>query len=74
MEKRWEHLFYSEELMKTLEGKQMNRVKVLMGGVIPPDDVAALKGFAVDAVFTPGTRKGKILESIQSLLTASAGG
>ncbi len=32
------------------------------GGAIPPDDVAALEGFGVGAVFTPGTRKGNILQ------------
>ena len=67
-----EHLFYSEELMQTIKTKQIDNVRVFIGGVIPPDDVGALKGFGVDAVFTPGTRKGTILENIRILLAESS--
>ena len=66
-----EHLFYSEELMKILKNRQIGGMKVFIGGVIPPDDVAALEGLGVDAVFTPGTRKGNILERIHNLLVGS---
>jgi methylmalonyl-CoA mutase cobalamin-binding domain/chain len=42
-------------------------MKVVIGGVIPPDDVAKLKGLGVDTVFTTGTRKDRILDDLQSL-------
>jgi methylmalonyl-CoA mutase C-terminal domain/subunit len=62
-----EHLFYADQLMKEIKRNEMNDVKVVLGGVIPPDDVQELKRLGVHAVFTPGTPKQKILETIESL-------
>jgi methylmalonyl-CoA mutase C-terminal domain/subunit len=62
------HLFYADKLKNELRQKNMEHVKVIIGGVIPPEDVTKLKSFGVDAIFTPGTPKEKILEVIQSLL------
>ncbi len=62
------HLFYADKLSKELRQKNVEHIKVIMGGVIPPDDVMKLKSLGVDAIFTPGTPKEKILEVIQSLL------
>lgn len=64
-----EHLYYTGELIKRLHEKEMGRVKVIIGGVIPPEDVKALRDLGVDAVFTPGTTKQKILDGIESLLS-----
>jgi methylmalonyl-CoA mutase C-terminal domain/subunit len=46
----------------------MGHVKVILGGVIPPDDVRELKTMGVDAVFTPGTPKEEILKAVETLL------
>jgi len=62
-----EHLFYTKQLIKELQQKDMGNVKVIIGGVIPPDDVKELKTIGADAVFTPGTPKQKILDVIKSL-------
>jgi len=62
-----EHLFYADRLMKELRQNGLNDVKVVIGGVIPPDDVKALTTLGVHAVFTPGTPKQKILDGIGSL-------
>ena len=64
-----EHLFYVNELIKELRQHDMSGVKVIIGGVIPPDDVMKLKSFGIDAVFTPGTPKQKVLDVIDSLFT-----
>lgn len=64
-----EHLFYTKQLIKELQQKDMGNVKVIIGGVIPPDDVKELKTIGADAVFTPGTPKQKILDVIESLFT-----
>lgn len=63
------HLFYADKLSKELRQKNMEHVKVIMGGVIPPDDVKKLKALGVEAVFTPGTPKQKILDVIGSLFS-----
>jgi methylmalonyl-CoA mutase C-terminal domain/subunit len=62
-----EHLFYADQLMKELQRNEMGDVKVVLGGVIPPDDVQELKKLGVHAVFTPGTPKQKILDAIDFL-------
>jgi methylmalonyl-CoA mutase C-terminal domain/subunit len=62
-----EHLYYAAELLKELEENGMGHMKVVMGGVIPPDDVEELKKLGVNAVFTPGTTRDKILKDIDNL-------
>jgi methylmalonyl-CoA mutase, C-terminal domain len=62
-----EHLFYARQLVNELKQNEMAGVKIVLGGVIPPDDVRELQGLGVDAVFTPGTPKQKILDTIDSL-------
>jgi methylmalonyl-CoA mutase C-terminal domain/subunit len=62
-----EHLFYANQLMKELQQKDLGHVKVIIGGVIPPNDVKGLEAIGVSAVFTPGTQKQRILSVIESL-------
>jgi methylmalonyl-CoA mutase C-terminal domain/subunit len=62
-----EHLFYANQLIQELQQKDVGDVKVIIGGVVPPDDVKRLKDLGVHAVFTPGTPKQKILDVIESL-------
>jgi methylmalonyl-CoA mutase C-terminal domain/subunit len=62
-----EHLHYAKELIDSLQGKEMGHVKIVLGGVIPPDDVMDLKTLGVDAVFTPGTTRKKILDDVEAL-------
>ncbi len=58
------HLFYSEKLIESLREKGMSNVKVILGGVIPPEDVNRLKAIGVSAVFTPGTQRAAIIDTI----------
>jgi methylmalonyl-CoA mutase C-terminal domain/subunit len=62
-----EHVFYANQLMKELQQRDLGHVKVILGGVIPPDDVKGLEAIGVSAVFTPGTPKQNILDVIESL-------
>jgi len=62
-----EHLFYANQLMKELQQKDLGHVRVIIGGVIPPNDVKGLEAIGVSAVFTPGTQKQRILNVIESL-------
>lgn len=62
-----EHFFYTDKLIKELRQNDIRGAKVFIGGVIPPEDVKELKALGVDAVFTPGTPKQKILDVIGSL-------
>jgi methylmalonyl-CoA mutase C-terminal domain/subunit len=61
------HLFYAEKLIESLREQGMSNVKVILGGVIPPDDVNRLKSIGVSAVFTPGTARAAIIDAIGSV-------
>lgn len=62
-----EHYYYSERLVQRLKEEGMEHVKLILGGVIPPQDVATLKQMGIAEVFTPGTMREKIVNSIKVL-------
>ena len=53
-----------ERIFKLLKEQKMDKVIVIVGGIIPDDDVAHLQELGVKGVFTPGTNMNKIVESI----------
>lgn len=63
-----EHLYYAQRLKDVMRHRNLQSTKLILGGVIPPEDVDALKGLGVDAVFTPGTLRDTIIESLRRLL------
>jgi methylmalonyl-CoA mutase C-terminal domain/subunit len=63
-----EHLFYARKFVRLLDQKQMSNVKLMIGGVIPPDDVEELKTLGVHAIFTPGTRRDTVLNRVASIM------
>ena len=50
------HLSHVPELKAALKNLGRDDILLVVGGVIPPDDVAALKAMGVAAVFPPGTQ------------------
>jgi methylmalonyl-CoA mutase, C-terminal domain len=64
-----EHLFYARRLVKVMNGKQMKKTKLILGGVIPPDDIDELKKLGVACVFTPGTLRDTIIEALHNLFS-----
>ena len=62
-----EHLYYARKLMEVMRAKHLDKVKVMLGGVIPPDDVDALTGLGVSRVFTPGTLRETIIKEVNDL-------
>jgi methylmalonyl-CoA mutase C-terminal domain/subunit len=57
-------------VMQLLREKDMTDVKVVLGGIIPDEDAAALKLDGVAAVFQPGATLDSIVEFIRSAATA----
>jgi methylmalonyl-CoA mutase len=49
------HLTLTPELMAELKARGQGDLMVVLGGVIPPEDVQALKDMGVTCVFGPGT-------------------
>ena len=63
-----EHLFYVRKLTKLMKARNMNKIKLIVGGVIPPEDVDELKRLGVGCVFTPGTMRDTIIETLTDFL------
>ena len=62
-----EHLYYTRKLVSLMKEKDVNDIRLIMGGVIPPEDIEELKRLGVAEIFTPGTLREAIIESINRL-------
>ena len=49
------HNYLFKRVLELLHDKGADDVAVFGGGIIPPDDIAALKAMGVKEIFTPGT-------------------
>jgi len=57
-------------VMDLLREKDMTDVKVIVGGIIPDEDAAALKKMGVAAVFQPGASLEEIVDFIRTSVPA----
>ncbi len=67
------HLGFTPELMAAVAARGEPAPMVVMGGVIPDEDVAALKAMGVDAVFGPGTPIAQAAIAVLERLNARLG-
>jgi len=63
-----EHLFYMRKLTELLKTRQIDNIKLIVGGVIPKEDSDELKRLGVGCVFTPGTMRDTIIETLTDYL------
>ena len=66
------HMAIVPRVMELLAEKQMSDVLVVVGGIIPDEDAAALKKQGVAAVFQPGASLDAIVEFIRGAVVAPA--
>jgi methylmalonyl-CoA mutase, C-terminal domain len=59
------------KLMQFLKEKEMNDVLVTGGGIIPADDMEALKAIGVGNLFPPGTSTATIADYIKEWVTSN---
>ncbi len=62
------HLSICQRLLDRLRQEDLTAVKVVVGGVIPKQDIANLEKMGVSAVFPGGTSFKEIVTSIQSIV------
>jgi len=65
-----EHLFYCRKLLHLLRQSGLEDRKLIVGGVIPPNDVKTLEDMGVSAIFAPGTMRNTIIEKVNELVKA----
>ncbi len=61
------HLPICQKLIKRMQAEKMEDVRIIVGGVVPKDDIPKLKEMGVQGVFPGGTSFDKIVQSIRSL-------
>jgi methylmalonyl-CoA mutase C-terminal domain/subunit len=59
-------------ILELLREKRMDDVRVIVGGIIPDEDAAALKSQGVAAVFQPGASLEGIVDFIRSSVNQTA--
>jgi len=67
------HLTLGPKVVKLLRDKGLNDVLVIMGGVIPPGDIAALKSQGFHEIFTPHSSLKDIADFIREGVYGRAG-
>jgi methylmalonyl-CoA mutase C-terminal domain/subunit len=66
-----EHLYYTRRLIDLMNEKNIDNMKLILGGVIPPEDVEELKRLGIACIFTPGTMRDTIIEALNNLFIGS---
>jgi methylmalonyl-CoA mutase C-terminal domain/subunit len=64
------HMTLVPRVMELLRSQGADDVLVVVGGTIPADDIAELKGSGVAEVYTPGAPTAEIVEFLQSRLAS----
>ena len=66
------HVELCSRVLKLLKEKGLDKVAVIVGGIIPRDDVPVLKEMGVKEAFGPGTDPQRVLEFVQGLAGTEA--
>jgi methylmalonyl-CoA mutase C-terminal domain/subunit len=64
------HLAMMERIAGLLRQNEMDDVLVVLGGIVPEEDIPALQAMGVAAVFGPGTRTAEIVSLIREAVAA----
>jgi methylmalonyl-CoA mutase C-terminal domain/subunit len=65
------HNYLFQRVLDLLKEKGVDDIVVFGGGIIPPEDVAALKAMGVKELFTPGTSTQDIIRFVHEHIRAS---
>jgi methylmalonyl-CoA mutase C-terminal domain/subunit len=61
------HVEYASDVRDLLRARGAEDIPLILGGIVPADDVPALERAGVSAVFTPGARMADIASTIERL-------
>jgi methylmalonyl-CoA mutase C-terminal domain/subunit len=66
------HMVLVPRVLELLHQQGQEEVKVILGGIVPDEDVAQLKEMGVAAIFGPGTSTQDIIQIVFELSGAEA--
>ncbi len=64
------HMALTPRIFELMRANDMTDVKVILGGIIPDEDIEPLKKMGVSGVFGPGTNTADIAAHIQRIVPA----
>jgi len=67
------HMTLVPRIMDLLRRQGQAHVRLLVGGIIPDDDLPTLKELGVDAVFGPGAHTEAVIEAFRAAVATAAG-
>jgi len=67
------HLRLTEKIMKLMTEKDLGHIKVMVGGIIPHQDIQKLTDLGVNRVFPPGSPVREITAHVLSLADNESG-
>lgn len=62
------HMTLFPRILKLLQEKGLGDIPVLAGGIIPDEDLPALREMGIAGVFGPGTSTQELVESIKQIM------
>ncbi|KRT73045.1 MAG: hypothetical protein XU13_C0017G0038 [Candidatus Rokubacteria bacterium CSP1-6] len=66
------HNYLFKRVLELLKEKGAEDIVVFGGGIIPPEDIAALKAMGVKELFTPGTSTQEIVRFVRDHIRTAA--
>lgn len=60
------HMHYFTEVMEGLKARGADDILLFGGGIVPQQDMEALEGIGVGAIFTPGTSTQEVVDYLQT--------
>ena len=66
------HNYLFKRVLELLKERGAEDIAVFGGGIIPPEDIAALKAMGVKELFTPGTSTQEIVRFVREHIRAAA--
>jgi methylmalonyl-CoA mutase C-terminal domain/subunit len=67
------HMELFPMIVEGMKRKGMKDVLIIAGGIIPEEDVPALKEMGIEAVFRPGTRTSDIVDFVHNAMAKRTG-
>ena len=66
------HMEQCSEVIARLKQNNMDNVAVVVGGIIPEEDIPSLEKMGIKVIFGPGTHTADIVDSIRELVDKAA--